>query len=72
MTPYTARTFAATPPKPTRPEFLTLEELEAIAWEFRADGVSILAAGDEWHLQIRDERGVQRTFRAHRPQGGAA
>lgn len=55
----------------TERDFLTLDQLEAIAFEHAADGVSILAAGDEWRLQIRD-KGVQRTYRARRDQGASA
>lgn len=46
-------------------DYLTLAELEALAWEFRNLGVSILAYGDEWHLQVPVD-GVQKTFRAVR------
>lgn len=54
-------------------DYVTLEELEAIEREHRADGVSIVAAApDEWHLTVRDARGVQRTHRARRSGGGAA
>lgn len=55
------------PPAKLRPDYLTLDELEAIAYEFRDQGVSIVAAApDVWLLQVLDD-GVQRTYRAHRP-----
>lgn len=45
--------------------YLTLAELETLAWEFRDQGVSILAAGDVWLLRA-NVGGVETTFRAHR------
>lgn len=49
-----------------RQPYLTLDELETIAFEYRDQGVSILAAEpNEWHLTV-PIKGVQTTFRAHR------
>lgn len=63
---------APVPPAKVEPEYLTLEELEKIAFAFADQGAGIVAAApDVWLLQVHDN-GVQRTYRAHRPQGGAA
>lgn len=72
MTPFTSRDLAAVPlPAITKRDYLTLDELEKIAFEFADQGVSILAAEpDEWHLVV-PIKGVQTTFRALRV-GGAA
>lgn len=45
--------------------YLTLDELEALAFEFRSQGVSILAANDEWHLRVKIA-GSEALYRAHK------
>lgn len=71
MTPFTSRDLAAVPlPAITKRDYLTFDELEKLAWEFRHLGVGILGYGDEWHLVV-PIKGVQTTFRALRV-GGAA
>lgn len=49
--------------------YLTLDELEALAFKFADQGASILAeqgpAGPEWRLRLHIG-GTEQTFRAHR------
>lgn len=73
MSPFTcSNPGAVPPPAKIEPEFLTLDELEAIAFAFADQGVGIIAAApDVWLLQVHDN-GVQRTYRAHRPATGGA
>lgn len=54
--------------------YLTLDDLERMAFDNRDQGVQVFAAqgpsGDEWHLWMK-VAGVGRLFRAHRVENGA-
>lgn len=50
--------------------YLTLDELETLAFEFRSQGVSILAANDEW-ASAREDRWLRGVVLGAQGFGGA-